>query len=527
MTVLRDGLVTNQPADWNVVGQCGSSAIGKKLGFSVPLTNPEYQQLSGNTVILKLGNYSVAEVLPSLSSSKSPTQTPTAQPTETPTFSPTTLSPTSSNPTLYPTTKNPTSYPTTKNPTTRYPTFSPTSRSPTKTPSTVSPSLNPTALSSTKSPLTAPTTQTPTPSQLSTFKPTDSPTQLTTASPIARDSAQEITKYTSIPETVVESIKPAAAENSTRTFLQKLIEDKNRIQKFTGESLAILSSNLATVSILKSTQNSTSAASMNNKTHNEFLAFELRQLIDSNGNRILNLKDHPWKITGPEDSTRDGVKMQKYVASGVFNITSKIGAYLAQTTVDMIIELFSETGTVRYGKSLIRVYPGSVKFSYKISKWPFQFKTDRLYLAILSIASGNGGVFSEGSRLKVGDGFIETPFFAQADGADVPIKVYFEKNSTNQASVLFEFPAFDSNLFYDPIASLSSNPYASEATIESTWFSGMNVIYVSCGAAAFVLGAVTLAFVLHRRKRQLKPAFNSTGLLTPQKGTQKLKSVPL
>ena len=104
------------------------------------------------------------------------------------------------------------------------------------------------------------------------------------------------------------------------------------------------------------------------------------------------------------------------------------------------------------------------------------------------------------------------------------IKVYFVKNSTNQASVLFEFPAFFNDLFYDPIASLSSNPYASEAVVESVWFSGMNVIYVSCGAAAFVLGGVILAVVLIRRKN--KGSTKSTHLVQ-KSGNQKKAAILL
>jgi len=72
----------------------------------------------------------------------------------------------------------------------------------------------------------------------------------------------------------------------------------------------------------------------------------------------------------------------------------------------------------------------------------------------------------------------------------------------NQASVLFEFPSYFSDLFYDPIASLSSNPYAGEAKADLPWFSDANVIYVSTGAVVFVLGAVTLAVVVHRRKQK-------------------------
>ena len=205
------------------------------------------------------------------------------------------------------------------------------------------------------------------------------------------------------------------------------------------------------------------------------------------------------------------MSVQKYLGSGNFNITSKTGAILAQTNVEVTIELFSEAGSVKYGNSFIRVFPGSVKFSYKISRWPFTSVSDRLYLGIRSVASGNGGVYAEGDRLKVGDGFIETPFIAQADGNDVPIKVFYEKNSSNEAYILFEFPSYFSTLYYDPVASLASNPFANVAVVESSsWFSGMNIIYVSCGAAALVLGTGIFAFLLLRKRSRSRPLSTKT-----------------
>ena len=317
-----------------------------------------------------------------------------------------------------------------------------------------------------------------------------------------------------MPEVVIESFDSVFSDD---TFVQKLIQNEDRIDQVTGNSLAMLSPNLASVNIMKAgdigsfpTSNSSSSTS-NSSSSSEFFAFELRQLIDSNGNRLENMDRQPWKITGPESIKRDGLSVQKYLGSGTFNITSKTGAIVAQTNVEVMIELFSEAGSVKYGNSFIRVFPGSVKFSYKISRWPFALVSDRLYLGIRSVASGNGGVYNEGGRLKVGDGFIETPFIAQADGNDVPIKVFYEKNSSNEAFILFEFPSYFSTLYYDPVASLASNPFANVAVGKSSsWFSGMNIIYVSCGAAALVLGTGIFAFVLLRKRSRSRPVSTKT-----------------
>jgi hypothetical protein len=329
--------------------------------------------------------------------------------------------------------------------------------------------------------------------------------------------AQEITKD-KVPEIVIESVKAVNSAPSNETFVQRLIQNEDRIDQVTGNSVAMLSPNLASVNIMKAedtgslpSSSNFSSSSTNSSSSAEFLAFELQQLIDSNGNRLENIDRQPWKISGPESIKRDGLSVQKYLGSGNFNITSRTGLIIAQTNVEVTIELFSEAGSVKYGNSFIRVFPGSVKFSYKISRWPFTTVSDRLYLGIRSVASGNGGVYTEGDRLKVGDGFIETPFIAQADGADVPIKVFYEKNSSNEAYLLFEFPSYFSTLYYDPVASLSSNPFSNVAVVESSsWFSGMNIIYVSCGAAALVLGTGIFAFVLHRKRSRSRPVNTKT-----------------
>jgi hypothetical protein len=227
-------------------------------------------------------------------------------------------------------------------------------------------------------------------------------------------------------------------------------------------------------------------------------------MIDSNGNRLQNLNQQLWKATAFEESVRDGIRVRKYATDGIVNVTTQTGLFLGQASVELIAELIADSGTVRYGNLSIRVFPGSVKFSYKIFNWPFSSKSDRLYLELCILASGTGGVFSEGARLKVGDGFIETPFLAFADGNEVPINVFFEKNSGNQSMMLFEFPSFSKDLFYDPIVSLSSNSFSSGPGEGSFWFSGMNLVYISCGATAFVLGFAVFAILLYRRKRNPK-----------------------
>jgi hypothetical protein len=296
--------------------------------------------------------------------------------------------------------------------------------------------------------------------------------------------------------------------------VEELIQNEKRIDQVTGNALAIISPNLASVNILKTQDEQalpSNSSSSRNASSTEYFAFELRQLIDSNGNRVENIDQQPWKISGPQSLKRDGLTVQKYVASGAVNITSKSGVLSGYTNVEITIELFAEAGMVQYGGSLIRVFPGSVKFSYRVDKWPFSLVSDRLYLGIRSIASGSGGVYSEGNRLKVGDGFIDTPAIAQADAKDVPIKVFYEKSSSNEAFLLFEFPAFFSTLYYDPVASLSSNPFANAPeNVASSWFSGTNIIYVSCGAAVFVIGSAIFAIALYRKRSRSLHTFSKS-----------------
>jgi hypothetical protein len=270
---------------------------------------------------------------------------------------------------------------------------------------------------------------------------------------------------------------------------------------------------VASISILKGTDGESmpgnSSTSRNNTILSEFFAFELVQLMDSLGNRVDKINQQPWMVTGPEVLRRDGLAVEKYAARGIVNVTSTSGKFLASTTVQIIVELFSEVGLVKYGSSSIRVFPGSVKFSYNISSWPFVSASDRLYLGIRSLASGNGGVHSEGTRLKVGDGIIDMPLIAQTDGKDVTIRVLFDKNSSNEAYLLFEFPSFSRSLYYDPVASLSSNPFASSSIADSS-SSYQLVIALSCGAAALVLGSAIFGIFLYRKRSRSLNTFSTS-----------------
>jgi hypothetical protein len=324
-----------------------------------------------------------------------------------------------------------------------------------------------------------------------------------------------------VPLIVIDSVKiENSAENST-AFLRKLAENRNRIEQATGNDRALIAPNLASINILKGKDGDLiPGAFRTNTSSSEFFAFELRQLIDSKGNRVENLSQQPWKISGPEVLVRDGLGAQKYVASGLVNVTSKSGEFIALTTVEVIVELFSEVGSVKYGSSSIRVFPGSVKFSYKLSSWPFASVSDRIYLGIRSMASGNGGVYSEGTRLRVGDGFIDTPLIAQVDGNDVPIRALFNKNSSNEAYLLFEFPSFAKSLYYDPVASLSSNAFASSSAAVDSSSTSQLIIFISCGAAAFVLGSAIFGIFLYRKRSRSLNA-GSTSKTTQLVQTQK------
>jgi hypothetical protein len=317
-----------------------------------------------------------------------------------------------------------------------------------------------------------------------------------------------------VPEIVIESVQSITSAPSNETFVEKLIQNEKRIDQVTGNALAVISPNLASVNILKMRDNQalpTNSSSFRNASSTEYFAFELRQMIDSNGNRVENIDQQPWKISGPQNLKRNGLAVQTYVASGVVNITSKSGLSSGKANVEVTVELFAEAGMVEYGDSSIRVFPGSVKFSYRVDRWPFSSVSDRLYFGIRSIASGSGGVYSEGNRLKVGDGFIDTPAFAQADAKDVPINVFYEKSSSNEAFLLFEFPAFFSTLYYDPVASLSSNSFANAPeNVASSWFSGTNIIYVSCGAVVFVIGSAIFAIAFYRKRSRSLHTFSKS-----------------
>jgi hypothetical protein len=89
------------------------------------------------------------------------------------------------------------------------------------------------------------------------------------------------------------------------------------------------------------------------------------------------------------------------------SITSKTGETLAQSSVQIIFESYADYGFTKFDNSSIKISPASAKFSCKISNWPFKSRSDKLFLGISTLASGNGGVYSEGKRLIVGDGFID------------------------------------------------------------------------------------------------------------------------
>jgi hypothetical protein len=284
----------------------------------------------------------------------------------------------------------------------------------------------------------------------------------------------------------------------------------------TGSYVASLSSDLGLI-CLKSDQPS-----------NEFFSFAVRKLVDSRGNEATGLDSSNWNFRGPETGfhAQSGMKYQKYsavVESSVINLRKDA---IGKAKIELIVEFYSNSGLIKYGDDSIRVFPGSVKFSCNISSWPFEsLRTDRLLLGLSAVSSGEGGIaVKDDSRLFIGDGFLEMPLFALKDGSlsSTPIQVMYDRKSSNQALVLLSFPAFSNHIYYDPVASLSSNEYAKiqSASDENPKEEGSKtVIYVSVGVGVSALVGIIAGFVFFKRRSStLTAAAESTFLPSKRKG---------
>jgi hypothetical protein len=250
------------------------------------------------------------------------------------------------------------------------------------------------------------------------------------------------------------------------------------------------------------------------RTSGEFFSFAVQKLVDSQGNEATEIKSASWNFNGPTTSfhPQNKILVDKYstvVSSAVRNASYQ---YLGSVQVELSLEFFLSAGKVGYGNTAIQVFPGSVKFTCTIKNWPFASSSDRLYLGIASVASGSGGISVQGTRIIIGDGYMDTPFFAQKDASKefAPIQVLFDRKSLNQAMVLFEFPAFSSSLVYDPVVSLNSNPFVLKAAEAESWFTGAAAAGVIGGASVFGLLALGGAVYYVRRRKQVSRSAAST-----------------
>ncbi len=81
-------------------------------------------------------------------------------------------------------------------------------------------------------------------------------------------------------------------------------------------------------------------------TSSEFISFELRSLIDSYGNQVLDFKNIP---------TFETVFVPKSILQRRWQIllTNKNGLKVGDTVLIMIVELFAGEGHIKYGSLLI------------------------------------------------------------------------------------------------------------------------------------------------------------------------------
>jgi hypothetical protein len=350
------------------------------------------------------------------------------------------------------------------------------------------------------------------------------------SSPTIDESVKEISK--SVPETVLESLKKLDSTNMQNiSMINRIILNSNRTEQVSGEYVGTISSRFGLVKLSGRYASLNSSLPSDNPSverNAEFLSFAIRKLVDTNGFELSDMDAALWKFQGPESmyNSQSRLNYIRYFASTESSVMNSKKEQKGKVILGMFVDFHTNAGKVQYGDSYIDVFPGSVKFAFNISNWPFQNPmTDRLYLGISCTSSGTGEAIFQGRRISIGDGFFDVPFFAIADEKIVPIKVLYEKASVGQQSLLlFDFPAFSKRVFYDPLASLNSNAYSkkSEANPSSSWFTESNIIILSCSVGAvFLISGVIL--ILRKRKsgKSSEKAIPLTNLKTTIKKTGK------
>jgi hypothetical protein len=218
---------------------------------------------------------------------------------------------------------------------------------------------------------------------------------------------------------------------------------------------------------------------------NQFTILRFRRLIDSDGQKAKDFEDAEWSWTAPQDVLINGLKAKNFSAT----LRNTIGTASVQLSVHAIV--FAESGTVDYAGQKVEVYPGAVKVSYLVDKWPFKSTNSSLFYSV-TISSSGKGVSNSNSTLTVGNGLFNMPSFAILDGQVKGIKIRYlvDEDSDNgtQSGVIFEFPYFSQSLYYDPVSSLKTE--SAVLTSNSAAFIQNPLVIVFAALFAVLFGIV-------------------------------------
>jgi hypothetical protein len=222
-------------------------------------------------------------------------------------------------------------------------------------------------------------------------------------------------------------------------------------------------------------------------SRNNFTFVRCRGLIDSDLQSVPGFEDAEWNWTLPEDVVINGLRAKNYSAP----LQVKVGNSTARLSIHAII--FSDSGTIDYAGEKVAVYPGAVKLSYLVNNWPFKSSNSSLFYS-LTVSSSGQGVSNDDLALKIGSGLFNASGLALVDGnvAEIKIRYIVDQDSENgtQAAIIFEFPYFNSSLYYDPISSLRSDEMQTSlipASVSAGSVSTLNAILLSA-VLSFMIG---------------------------------------
>jgi hypothetical protein len=137
------------------------------------------------------------------------------------------------------------------------------------------------------------------------------------------------------------------------------------------------------------------------------------------------------------------------------------GTSASGATVALTAYLFSNAGTVYNGADALSVPANSLKITLAVARWPFQSMSNNLTFSVelkLDTTSASQSLHEEEvdngrqQRLAWGGAALDIATSALVDGVLVPIAYKLEQNGA-KSTVVFSFPAFHSEVVYDPTIS--------------------------------------------------------------------------